>query len=161
MELIRIRCPYCGKEFPHNRNVQACFCTHCGKRLIIDAANYPAQNTVNQNRRFQEEQGEEYDSRMLKKQENYKYAKRIGLAIVIISSAIAAFSVSIDEDYFFDLGYFGLLLPFIVELFFPYPDEWGIVRKAWNVFLNGIGRALLWGLIALGVFIAVSYVCHF
>ncbi len=155
MELLKTKCPYCGKDFLHEVGAQSCFCTHCGKRVILRPV---SANVPNQNRGFQEEQGEEYDSGMRKKLENYEYAKRIGLALVIIAGIIGAIIVNYDENAELTLGYGAILLPFIVEVFYPYPDEWGIVRKAWKCFVNGLVRSIKYGLILVGVFIAAAVV---
>ncbi len=99
---------------------------------------------------------------MEKKKENYKYAKRIGLLVVIVGtvlstlSSITAADIGSESSKLFSIPYL-YILPFVVEAFYPYPEEWGIVRKAWSClwqgFLRLLGYFVLAFAIAVGLFL--------
>lgn len=93
---------------------------------------------------------------MEKKKENYKYAKRIGLLIVIVGtvlstlSSITAADLGSETSKLISIPYL-YILPFVVEAFYPYPEEWGIVRKAWSCLCHGLFRLLVYFVLAFAI----------
>ena len=128
-------CKNCGAEALEG----AKYCTNCGSPLFQETE---TKSTVEPQKEVEIAQT---DEKTKKKEENWKYAKRFGFAIILIVTLINYWLDETSENASLLFENFPLGgLSFIAAFFYPFPDEWSFMRKVWTWFWNSLALLIIW-----------------
>ena len=141
---LHFKCPRCGAELSHDRNANHCFCSYCGEKILF-ARSAPEPNVYEPEGKKNEPEEEntltvdrEKEDRMRKKRERWKWAVLIGSLITVADILVGEFT---ESDGIFMMPGFFIILPLVVGLFYPFDEEWGIVKCIFTWLLRSV---LLW-----------------
>ena len=156
-------CRNCGEQLVDGAE----FCIKCGSKVGNEKqSEYNAQERSNQVSSSVHEVKTDHmwnvgnQRKRNKSHENYSYARRLGFVLVAICAGYTY--ISKGEVELGPIGDFTIIvLPFLIELLYPFSDEWGFFRKTWCWFWQSILLILWHFLITVFVISGLSMITAF